>query len=98
MSVICLRSFIGHRQLLLSTYGSDCSRHGQGVDCGREIHEEALSYCSDYDGIRDADISFKSKTLPPLEEMGEEDGPAKVIMISLNLGNSAHIDYADASR
>jgi hypothetical protein len=34
---------------------------------------------------------------PPLPEMGGRNGPGSCIMISKNLGNSAHIDYQDDS-
>jgi hypothetical protein len=59
-------------------------------------------WLSDYNNIREAD-SLKTETatqLPvePLKEMGGKDGPGHVIMISRNLGNSSHVDYADASR
>jgi hypothetical protein len=51
----------------------------------------------EYNGIRDAE-ELKSSSLPPLRQMGGENGPGNVIMVSRNLGNSAHIDFADKSR
>jgi hypothetical protein len=53
---------------------------------------------SDYDDIRDADSLKATAESPPLKEMGGKDGPGNVIMISRNLGNSAHLDNADGSR
>jgi len=51
----------------------------------------------EYADIRKADLA-KSAKLKPLKEMGGTNGPGNVIMISRNLGNSAHVDCADKSR
>ena len=46
------------------------------------------------DSIQTAEKKFPS---PPCYEMGGENGPGSCIMISRNLGNSAHIDFMDGS-
>jgi hypothetical protein len=51
----------------------------------------------EYDDIRNADKA-KASNLKPLEQMGGTNGPGNVIMISRNLGNSAHVDCEDKSR
>jgi hypothetical protein len=56
-----------------------------------------IHWSREYNDIRVAE-TLKSCELPPLEQMGGKDGPGNVIMMSRNLGNSAHIDCADKSR
>jgi hypothetical protein len=51
-----------------------------------------------YHNIREAERTKSKKPLRPLREMGGKDGPGNVIMVSRNLGNSAHIDFNDRTR
>jgi hypothetical protein len=102
MSATCLRLVRRVRKLPIYTVCSnqkgkqDCRGHGHSVDRSGQVHEKK-HWPGDYNGIRDAD-NLKTTTLPPLKEMGGKYGPGNVIMISRNVGNSAHIEYADASR
>ena len=51
----------------------------------------------EYNDIRCEEM-LESSDLLPLKQMSGKDGPGNAIMISRNLGNSAHVDNADKSR
>jgi hypothetical protein len=51
-----------------------------------------------YHNIREAERTKSKKPPRPLREMGGENGPGNVMMVSRNLGSSAHIDHKNKTR
>ena len=63
--------------------------------CESVVKDLGLQFHNTFESIRQAESV--SVQCPPLLEMGGMNGPGSCIMISKNLGNSAHLDYNDAS-
>jgi hypothetical protein len=76
------------------------TRDGRTAGAMKQVSDGVVRYMSQhYEGVL-ADIKKAEKggaPAPALHEMGGLNGPGGTIMLSRNLGNSAHYDFADRS-